>query len=66
MEELYFYCQKCDEQITVDALGELEEGKCPSCQSIEGFSTMPKNAMDPFETVTVVNEAEMVEQIFKG
>jgi transcription initiation factor IIE alpha subunit len=65
MEETFFYCQGCDAKITVDQLGLLNEGKCPSCGSIEGFSTMSKNDADGFESLTVVNDTQMLEKVFE-
>ncbi len=66
MEETFFYCQSCDHKITVDQLALLNEGKCPDCGSIEGFSTVSKHDADGFETLTVVNDTEMLEKVFKA
>ena len=66
MEESYFYCQSCDEKITIDQLALLNEGKCPGCGSIEGFSTVSLKDSDGFEHLTVVNDAEMLEKVFEG
>ena len=63
--ETYFYCQSCDAKITIDQLSLLNEGKCPTCGSIEGFSSVPKSEGDPFETVTVINDAELLEKAFE-
>ena len=60
--ESYFYCQHCDQKITIDQLGLLNEGKCPDCASIVGFSTVPKSENDPFEKVTVLNDTEFLNQ----
>ena len=43
----------------------LNEGICPACGSIEGFSSMPKSEGDPFATVTVINDAELLEKSFE-
>ncbi len=62
--ETYFYCQSCDAKITMDQLALLNEGKCPTCQSIEGFSSLPKDENDSFESLTVVNDTELLEKTF--
>ena len=62
--ESYFYCQSCDEKITVAQLALLNEGKCPACESMMGFSTLPKDENDSFETLTVVNDTELLEKSF--
>jgi Zn finger protein HypA/HybF involved in hydrogenase expression len=66
MEETFFYCQKCDAKITVDQLALLNEGKCPECHSIQGFSTVSKKESDGFESLTIVNDTEMLEKVFEG
>jgi len=58
--ELYFYCQSCDHKIIIDQLAFLDEGKCPACGSIEGFSSVPKSENDPFEKVTVLNDTDFL------
>lgn len=63
--ETFFYCQACNAKITLDQLALLNEGKCPECGSIEGYSTAPKDANDGFEELTVVNDAEMLERVFE-
>jgi NAD-dependent SIR2 family protein deacetylase len=65
METIHFYCQHCGETITVEQLGTLDEGRCPECQSMEGFSTAPKSASDPFDTVMVINDTEMLEKVWE-
>ena len=60
--ETYFYCQHCDHKITIDQLALLNEGKCPECGSLEGFSTTPKDENDSFEKVTVLNDTEFLNQ----
>jgi transcription initiation factor IIE alpha subunit len=62
--EMFFYCQNCDEKITMDQLALLNEGKCPSCRSIEGFSSAPKSENESFETLTVINDTELLEKSF--
>lgn len=64
--DTYFYCQSCDAKITVDQLALLNEGKCPTCGSIEGFSSLPKSQNDSFDSLTVVNDTELLEKAFKG
>jgi uncharacterized paraquat-inducible protein A len=63
--ETFFYCQGCDAKITIDQLPLLNEGKCPACGSIEGFSTLSKSEGDPFTTVTVINDTELLEKTFE-
>jgi uncharacterized paraquat-inducible protein A len=63
--ETFFYCQSCDAKITIDQLALLNEGKCPACGSIEGFSSVPKSEGDPFTSVTVINDAELLEKSFE-
>jgi transcription initiation factor IIE alpha subunit len=58
--EMFFYCQSCDKKITIDQLALLNEGKCPECGSLEGFSTVPKDENDSFEQVTVLNDTEFL------
>ena len=58
--DIFFYCQNCDKKITTDQLALLNEGKCPECGSMEGFSTMPKDQNDSFEQVTVLNDTEFL------
>lgn len=65
MEEFFFYCQACDRKITLDQLALLNEGKCPSCGSQQGFSTLSKNEQDGFEHLTMINDAEMLERSLK-
>jgi len=65
MEETYFYCQACNTKITVEQLGLLNEGKCSKCNSLEGFSTIPKGSHDSFENVTMVNESEMLKKVLE-
>ena len=60
--EIFFYCQNCDKKITTDQLALLNEGKCPECGSMEGFSTIPKDENDSFEQVTVLNDTEFLGQ----
>lgn len=62
MDEIYFYCQACDQKISTDQLALLNEGKCPSCGSQTGFSTIPKSEQDGFEQLTMINDAEMLEK----
>lgn len=62
MEETFFYCQECDKKITLDQLGLLNEGKCPSCGSLAGFSTLPKNENDVFEHLTMINDTELLQK----
>ncbi len=64
--ETFFYCQACDAKITIDQLALLNEGKCPACGSIEGFSSVSKSEGDPFTTVTVINDAELLEKSFEA
>lgn len=59
--EIFFYCQNCDKKITTDQLALLNEGKCPECGSMEGFSTLPKDQNDSFEQVTVLNDTEFLD-----
>jgi len=66
MDEMFFYCQGCDAKITVDQLALLNEGKCPECGSLEGFSTLSKKESDGFESLTIVNDTEMLERVFEG
>jgi len=61
--EIFFYCQACDQKITSDQLALLNEGKCPHCNSLEGFSTASKEENDVFETLTVLNDSEFLEKI---
>jgi transcription initiation factor IIE alpha subunit len=65
MEETFFYCQSCEAKITVDQLALLNEGKCPECGSLEGFSTVPKKESDGFESLTIVNDTQMLEKVFE-
>jgi len=60
MEETFFYCQACDGKITLDQLALLNEGKCPSCGSLAGYSTQPKSEPDSFEEVTMINDTELL------
>ncbi len=62
--DTYFYCQSCDTKITIDQLALLNEGECPTCNSIEGFSSLPKDQNDSFESLTVVNDTELLEKTF--
>jgi transcription initiation factor IIE alpha subunit len=62
--EMYFYCQSCDEKITTDQLALLNEGKCPSCGSIEGFSTASKSENETFDSLTVINDTELLQKAF--
>jgi len=64
--DTFFYCQGCNAKITLDQLALLNGGRCPACGSMEGFSTMPKDAADPFDSVTVINDAELLEKSFSG
>jgi len=64
--DTYFYCQHCNAKITIDQLALLNEGKCPECSSIEGFSTMPKSDGDPFESVQIINDTELLEKAFEN
>lgn len=61
--EILFYCQACDGKINADQLALLNEGKCPHCASLEGFSTASKDENDVFETLTVLNDNEFLEKI---
>ncbi len=58
--ETFFYCQNCDHKVTIAQLATLQEGKCPKCTSLEGFSTVPKDKQDPFEKVTMLNDSEFL------
>ncbi len=60
--EIFFYCQACDAKITVDQLSLLNEGKCPTCGSLDGFSTASKSEADPFEYTTMINDAELLQK----
>lgn len=63
--EIYFYCQSCDEKITMYQLALLNEGKCPKCDSLEGFSTAPKSENESFESLMVINDTELLEKSFE-
>jgi len=63
--EIYYYCQSCDEKITMDQLALLNEGKCPSCGTIEGFSTAPKSQNESFDSLTVINDTELLNKAFE-
>jgi len=63
--ETYFYCQSCDQKITVDQLALLNEGRCPKCSSIEGFSSLQKDENDVFEKLTVINDTQLLEKVIK-
>jgi len=63
--ETYFYCQSCDQKITVDQLALLNEGRCPKCGSIEGFSSLQKDENDVFEKLTVINDTQLLEKVIK-
>jgi len=63
--ETFFYCQHCDAKITVDQLVLLNEGKCPNCGSIEGYSSVSKTEADPFATLTVINDAQLLKKSFE-
>ena len=63
--EIFFYCQSCDAKITTDQLSLLNEGKCPECGTIEGFSTAPKSQNESFDSLTVINDTELLEKAFK-
>lgn len=62
MDEILFYCQACSGKITTDQLGLLNEGKCPSCGSLAGFSTAPKDENDTFEHLTMINDADLLKK----
>ena len=62
MEEIFFYCQACDKKITLDQLALLNEGKCPFCGSLEGFSTLPKDEKDGFEQLTMLNDSDLLKK----
>lgn len=61
-EEVFFYCQECDEKITLDQLALLNAGKCPHCGSLAGFSTMPKSENDGFEQMTMLNDSDLLKK----
>jgi len=63
--ETYFYCQSCDQKITVDQLALLNEGRCPKCGSLEGFSSLQKDENDVFEKLTIINDTELLEKAIK-
>jgi len=63
--DTFFYCQSCDEKITVDQLALLNAGKCPKCGSIEGFSSVPKSENDPFESIKIINDTQLLEKAFE-
>lgn len=63
--EIYFYCQACDAKVTTDQLALLNEGKCPSCDSLEGFSTQSKESSDEFESLQIINDTELLEKVFE-
>jgi transcription initiation factor IIE alpha subunit len=65
MEETFFFCQECDGKITLDQLGLLNEGKCPKCGSLAGFSTQSKTEADGFEHLTMINDAQLLEKTLK-
>jgi len=62
MEETFFYCQACDGKITLDQLALLNEGKCPKCASLAGFSTIPKSQSDGFEQLTMINDTALLKK----
>lgn len=64
MSEMFFYCQDCDAKITLDQLSLLNEGKCPTCGSNIGFSSMPKDDNDGFEEAVVLNDTDFLENDF--
>lgn len=66
MDETFFYCQACDGKITLDQLALLNEGKCPSCGSQTGFSTVPKSENDAFENLTMINDSELLQKSLEG
>lgn len=62
--QMYFYCLTCNHKITMEQIGLLNEGKCPNCSSLEGFSSSPKSQNDKFETLTVINDTELLKGHF--
>lgn len=64
MSEMFFFCQDCDAKITLDQLSLLNEGKCPSCGSNIGFSSMSKDDNDGFEEAVVLNDTDFLENDF--
>jgi len=65
-EETFFYCQECDAKITMDQLALLNEGKCPKCGSLAGFSTVPKSEDDGFQHLTMLNDSQFLEKTTEG
>ena len=63
MEEIFFYCQACDKKITLDQLALLNEGRCPSCGSQTGFSTLSKSESDGFEHLTMINDTDLLKKV---
>ena len=61
--EILFYCQACDQTIKAEELAFLNEGKCPHCDSLEGFSSARKEENEIFETLTVLNDTEFLKKI---
>ena len=61
--EIFFYCQACSQKITSDQLALLNEGKCPHCNSLEGFSTASKEDNELFEKLTIINDTELIEKM---
>lgn len=38
---------------------------CPSCGTIEGFSTAPKSENETFDSLRVINDSELLEKAFE-
>jgi transcription initiation factor IIE alpha subunit len=62
-EEVFFYCQACDAKITMDQLALLNEGKCPTCGTVAGFSSLPKAENEKFEHLTTINDTQMMKRV---
>lgn len=64
MSDIFFYCLSCNDKITVDQLALLNEGKCPSCGSLDGFTTDPKANSEKFQDAVVLNDQDFLEKSF--
>lgn len=62
---MLFYCQECGHGITVEMIGQLDEGRCPQCGTQTGFSTTKPGEDDGFDKVVVLNDTEAFKEIDK-
>lgn len=64
MEEVHYFCQSCEDKLSLEQIAQITDAKCPSCGSTEGFSTATIETNKAFSSeATVVNDSDFLSKL---